>query len=165
MKTKYLWRNLFREIARTLTRFLSIFAISAIGVSFFTGVRASGPDMKLTADAYLDRTQLADITALSTAGLSEDDMDAIRAIPGVAMAEPALATDAMMRAAVREEYPDTTVILVAQRVSSVKSAHQILVLEEGAVAGLGTHEALMRDCAVYRQIAQIQMGGNDDAAA
>ena len=70
MKTKYLWRNLFREIARTLTRFLSIFAISAIGVSFFTGVRASGPDMKLTADAYLDRTQLADITALSTAGLS-----------------------------------------------------------------------------------------------
>ncbi len=98
MKTKYLWRNLFREIARTLTRFLSIFAISAIGVSFFTGVRASGPDMKLTADAYLDRTQLADITALSTAGLSEDDMDAIRAIPGVAMAEPALATDAMMRA-------------------------------------------------------------------
>ena len=74
-------------------------------------------------------------------------------------------TDAMMRAAVREEYPDTTVILVAQRVSSVKSAHQILVLEEGAVAGLGTHEALMRDCAVYRQIAQIQMGGNDDAAA
>lgn len=98
MKTKYLWRNLFREIARTLTRFLSIFAISAIGVSFFTGVRASGPDMKLTADAYLDRTQLADITALSTAGLSEDDMDTIRAIPGVAMAEPALATDAMMRA-------------------------------------------------------------------
>ena len=74
-------------------------------------------------------------------------------------------TDAMMRAAVRAEYPDTTVILVAQRVSSVKSAHQILVLEEGAVAGLGTHEALMRDCAVYRQIAQIQMGGNDDAAA
>ena len=71
----------------------------------------------------------------------------------------------MMRAAVREEYPDTTVILVAQRVSSVKSAHQILVLEEGAVAGLGTHESLMRDCAVYRQIAQIQMGGNDDAAA
>lgn len=74
-------------------------------------------------------------------------------------------TDAMMRAAVRAEYPNTTVILVAQRVSSVRNADQILVLEEGATAGLGTHEALMRDCAVYRQIAQIQMGGNDDAAA
>ena len=43
-------------------------------------------------------------------------------------------TDAMMRAAVRAEYPDTTVILVAQRVSSVKNADQILVLEDGAAA-------------------------------
>ncbi len=74
-------------------------------------------------------------------------------------------TDAMMRAAVRAEYPDTTVILVAQRVSSVKNADQILVLEDGAAAGIGNHEALMRDCEAYRQIARIQMGGDDHAAA
>lgn len=74
-------------------------------------------------------------------------------------------TDAMMRAAVRAEYPDTTVILVAQRVSSVKNADQILVLEDGAAAGMGNHEALMRDCEAYRQIARIQMGGDDHAAA
>ena len=74
-------------------------------------------------------------------------------------------TDAMMRAAVRAEYPDTTVILVAQRVSSVKNADQILVLEDGATAGIGNHEALMRDCEAYRQIARIQMGGDDHAAA
>ena len=71
----------------------------------------------------------------------------------------------MMRSAVRQEYPDTTLLLVAQRVSSVKNADQILVLEEGHMAGLGTHEALLRDCPLYAQIAKIQMGGNDDAAA
>ena len=73
-------------------------------------------------------------------------------------------TDAAMRAAVRECYPDTTTILVAQRVSSVRSADQILVLEEGAVAGLGDHAALMRDCPLYAQISQIQTGGDGDAA-
>ena len=71
----------------------------------------------------------------------------------------------MMRSAVRQEYPDTTLLLVAQRVSSVKNADQILVLEEGRMAGLGTHEALLRDCPLYAQIAKIQMGENDDAAA
>ena len=71
----------------------------------------------------------------------------------------------MMRSAVRQEYPDTTLLLVAQRDSSVKNADQILVLEEGRMAGLGTHEALLRDCPLYAQIAKIQMGGNDDAAA
>lgn len=71
----------------------------------------------------------------------------------------------MMRSAVRQEYPDTTLLLVAQRVSSVKNADQILVLEEGRMAGLGTHEALLRDCPLYAQIAKIQMGGDDDAAA
>ena len=71
----------------------------------------------------------------------------------------------MMRSAVRQEYPDTTLLLVAQRVSSVKNADQILVLEEGRMAGLGTHEALLRDCPLYAQIAKVQMGGDDDAAA
>ena len=78
MKTRYLWRNLRREIRRTMMRFLSIFSISAIGVAFFTGIRASGPDMKLTADTYLDGAHLADITAMSTAGLSADYILALR---------------------------------------------------------------------------------------
>lgn len=96
MKTKYLWRNLFREIAHTMMRFLSIFCISALGVSFFAGVRAAGPDMKLTADIYLDASNLADITAISTAGLTDDDIDALLEIPGVAQAEPVLSADAML---------------------------------------------------------------------
>ena len=97
MKTRYLWRNLRREIQHTLMRALSIFSISAIGVAFFTGIRASGPDMKLTADAYLDKSCLADITAMSTAGLSEDDVHALEEIPGVEAVEPVLTVDAMMQ--------------------------------------------------------------------
>lgn len=68
-------------------------------------------------------------------------------------------TDAAVRNAIRENYPDTTLILVAQRVSSVRNADQILVLDEGRTAGLGTHEELMEHCALYQQIARIQTGG------
>ena len=74
-------------------------------------------------------------------------------------------TDAALRKALRAHYPDTTTILIAQRVSSVRRADVILVLEEGAVLGVGTHEELMRTCAAYRETAIIQMGGEDDAAA
>lgn len=63
-----------------------------------------------------------------------------------------------MRAAIRREYPRTTTVLIAQRVSSVRGADVILVLEKGRMAGLGSHEALMRDCPLYAQIARIQTG-------
>ena len=68
-------------------------------------------------------------------------------------------TDAAMRNAVRKEYPDTTMILVAQRVSSVRNADLILVLEEGHAAGLGTHEELMEKCFLYQEIEQDTDGG------
>ena len=55
--------------------------------------------------------------------------------------------------------------MVAQRVSSVRSADQILVLDEGRAAGTGTHEELMLTCPLYAQISDIQMGGDDHAAA
>ena len=74
-------------------------------------------------------------------------------------------TDAAMRSAIRKEYPNTTIIMVAQRVSSVRSADQILVLDEGRAAGIGTHEELMLTCPLYAQISDIQMGGDDHAAA
>lgn len=68
-------------------------------------------------------------------------------------------TDANLRAALREELADTTVVTVAQRVSSVKDCDLILVLEQGCVIGKGTHDELMRDCTVYREISDSQMGG------
>ncbi len=73
-------------------------------------------------------------------------------------------TDAALRRALREDaeaHPDDrpTTIVVAQRVSSVKAADLILVLEDGAVIGAGDHDALTESCAVYREIAASQMGG------
>lgn len=73
-------------------------------------------------------------------------------------------TDAALRSALRAMYPDTTTVLIAQRVSTVRRADLILVLEEGEAVGLGTHEELMRTCEPYRETALLQMGGEDDAA-
>lgn len=68
-------------------------------------------------------------------------------------------TDANLRRALSESLPDSTVITVAQRVSSVKNCDLILVIEEGVVIGCGTHEYLMETCDEYRQISDSQMGG------
>lgn len=61
-------------------------------------------------------------------------------------------TDAALRAALRREVADATVLIVAQRVSTVRYADRIIVLDEGRVAGIGTHDMLRRDCEVYREI-------------
>ena len=68
-------------------------------------------------------------------------------------------TDAALRAALRAELSDTTVITVAQRVSSVKDCDLILVLEEGEIIGCGRHEELLESCTEYREISDSQMGG------
>lgn len=68
-------------------------------------------------------------------------------------------TDAQLRRALRERYGDLTTVIAAQRVSSIMSADKILVLDEGRVIGLGTHETLLAQCSVYRDIFQSQMGG------
>ena len=68
-------------------------------------------------------------------------------------------TDASLRQALAEAFPDTTVITVAQRVSSVKSCDQILVIENGEIIGAGSHEELMTGCAEYKEISDSQMGG------
>ena len=67
-------------------------------------------------------------------------------------------TDAEIRKNVRENYGETTTILVAQRASSVMQMTHILVLDEGGCIGYGTHEELMEQCDVYREIAELQMG-------
>ena len=66
-------------------------------------------------------------------------------------------TDAKLRAALKEETKDAVVILVAQRISTIMDAEQIVVLDEGRVAGIGTHKELMAGCEVYRQIAKSQL--------
>jgi ATP-binding cassette subfamily B protein len=67
-------------------------------------------------------------------------------------------TDAALRHALKCSLPDTTKVIVSQRVSSILSADMILVMDRGMVIGTGTHEELMRSCASYRDIYNIQMG-------
>lgn len=67
-------------------------------------------------------------------------------------------TDASLRKALAEGFRDTTSIIIAQRVSSIKGAHKILMLEDGQAIGYGSHEDLMRTCPPYREIAHTQMG-------
>ena len=66
-------------------------------------------------------------------------------------------TDAQLRAALKQETLDSTVLIVAQRVSTVMDADQIIVLDEGRIAGIGTHRALMRSSEVYREIVTSQL--------
>ncbi len=67
-------------------------------------------------------------------------------------------TDASLRRAIREHHDDATTVVIAQRVSSIMYLDRILVLEEGRMIGFGTHDDLMRDCPVYRDICRTQMG-------
>jgi ATP-binding cassette subfamily B protein len=66
-------------------------------------------------------------------------------------------TDAKLRAALKKETQEATVLIVAQRVSTVMDADQIIVLDEGRVAGIGTHRELMRNCEVYYEIVSSQL--------
>ena len=68
-------------------------------------------------------------------------------------------TDAMLRKALRENMTDTTVITVAQRVSSIKDSGLIIVLDHGKIIGIGQHEDLLESCEEYRKISESQMGG------
>ncbi len=80
--------------------------------------------------------------------------------------DSASALDFKTEAALRKELSrlhDATAIIIALRISAVMHCDQILVLEDGEVRGLGTHKELMQSCALYREIAQLQLGGDGDA--
>ena len=121
MKKKALAKDFKVEIKRSIARFLSILLIVALGVAFFSGIRASQPDMKISADHYYDSTQLMDIRVLSTLGLTGDDVEAIRQVKGVKDAEPAYSVDVLCNAKDTE-----TVVKVMSRTDKM---NQINVLE------------------------------------
>ena len=72
-----------------------------------------------------------------------------------------LKTDAALRGALSENVTDSTIIIVAQRISTILHAEQILVLDEGRIVGKGTHEELLEHCEVYRQIAESQLSASE----
>ncbi|SCJ25619.1 outer membrane-specific lipoprotein transporter subunit LolE [uncultured Clostridium sp.] len=91
-----LLRDLRREIARTAGRFISITVIVALGVAFFVGLRATGPDMRQSADGYFDRQQMMDLELLSTLGFTQEDVQALQAQTGVEQVQPGYQLDALV---------------------------------------------------------------------
>ena len=78
-----IFKDLLREITHSWARFVSIFAIVMVSVAFFSGIRATAPDMRYTADQYYDQYNMMDIRVLATLGLTQDDIDSITATKGV----------------------------------------------------------------------------------
>ena len=72
------------------------------------------------------------------------------------------ATDAKIRRAFEQEIPGTTKLIIAQRISSIQHADRIIVLDEGRINAIGTHEELIKNNAIYREIYEAQTGGNGD---
>jgi ATP-binding cassette subfamily B protein len=72
-----------------------------------------------------------------------------------------VATDARLREALKPETSDASVLIVAQRIATIRDADQIVVLEDGAMAGIGTHEQLLRDCSEYREIVESQLSAEE----
>ena len=68
-------------------------------------------------------------------------------------------TDSLIRQAFRENIPNTTKIIIAQRVSSVQDADKIIVLDDGRINAIGTHEQLLETCAIYREVYESQNKG------
>ena len=70
-------------------------------------------------------------------------------------------TDAALRKALNEKVADSTVIIVAQRISTILNADKIIVLDEGKIAGIGKHEELLENCEIYNQIASSQLSESE----
>ena len=96
MKKKALWTDIFREISRTKARFLSIFAIIMLGVGFFAGIKATGPDMLDTADHYYKDLKLMDLKVQSTLGLEPSDIEKLKRVAGVDAVQPGYGADVFL---------------------------------------------------------------------
>lgn len=93
MGTKATRKDFYMEIRKSPGRFLSILFIVAMGVAFFSGIRSSEPSMRITGDHYLDELGLMDIKAVSTMGITEDDIAAIEEVEGVRKVQGAYSAD------------------------------------------------------------------------
>lgn len=86
-----------REIRATRSRFLSILVLSALAVCFLAGLRATEPDMKNSADRYLDSLRLMDLRVAATLGLTDEDIALLSEQPGVRLCQGAYTIDAMVK--------------------------------------------------------------------
>ncbi len=95
MKKRALRKDFFMEIRKSLNRFISIFFIVALGVAFYSGIQASAPDMRYTGDAFYDERDTMDLKVISTLGITDKDVEALKALDGIAGVEPGYMLDAM----------------------------------------------------------------------
>lgn len=96
MKKRAVRKDFYMEIKKSMGRFLSIFFIVALGVAFFSGIRVSEPDMRLTGDAYFDNYDLMDIKVQGTFGITQVDVSALKRMEQVAYAEPGYSVDVLL---------------------------------------------------------------------
>jgi putative ABC transport system permease protein len=93
---KTFFKNLFRDIKKSFSRFLSIVIIIAIGVAFYAGVRAASPDMKMSADYYFSKNNFMDFKLISSFGLTKEDLTEVQKQSGVIQAEGSYSIDAVV---------------------------------------------------------------------
>ena len=91
--TKSLAKDFRREIRKSISRFISIMLIVALGVAFYSGVRSTMPAMHKTADAIYDKQNLMDIRVVGTMGLTQSDLGALSRVEGIQDIEGSFTTD------------------------------------------------------------------------
>lgn len=94
--TNSLWKNIIRDIKNSKARFISIMLIIALGVGFFTGIKATSPSMNETAEQYYRENNLMDIRLLSTVGFDDEDVAAVRKLDCVRAAMPSYFSDVIV---------------------------------------------------------------------
>lgn len=97
MKKTALRKEFWMSIRRSPGRFLSIFLIVALGVSFFSGIRSSEPDMRISGDQFYDETNLMDLKVQGTLGLTDDDVKALSEVEGIRSAEGGYSVDVLCK--------------------------------------------------------------------
>ena len=142
MKKKALRKEFYMEVRKTLNRFLSILFITALGVAFFSGIRATQPDMELSADTYYDEGRLMDISVQGALGMTEEDAQSIAAIEGVEEVMPYYSMD-MFGTVEKEQFnlqvmsvPDTINLLAVTEGRMPETENECVVdnqlLEDGS---------------------------------
>ena len=89
-------KNILRTVRGSLSRFLAIFAIVALGSGFLAGVLASPIDMRISADSYMDQSNMFDLRIVSTMGLTGGDMEILKELDGIEGIVPAYDTDTVL---------------------------------------------------------------------
>ncbi len=121
MKKNILRKDFIMEIKKTMGRFVSIFFIVALGVAFYSGIRASEPSMRITADQYFDDSDLMDLKVMGTMGLTVDDIKAIGKLSGIEAVEGGYSKDVLCPAGDNEK--------VVHMLSMQKNFNKISVVE------------------------------------